>query len=105
METVLVLSVLCVFAQAAPQVSVVSSPALVAAPVNPYAIPLPLLAQVEGEAPASTVHASHVKQVIVPQVVSFGVPTHLVAAPAHVVHGAPAQIVSAYSLPAPIVNH
>lgn len=99
MKTVLVLSILCAVAHAAPGVLVGSplvaspwSPLLASplvAPVSPIATPL--LAKVDGEAPASTVHAKHVQQVVVPQVISYSLP-------------APAHIVSAYSLPAPVVS-
>lgn len=114
MKTVLVLSVLCAVANAAPGVLVgsplVGSPLLASpwlarspligsplvaspliAPVSPVASPL--LAQVAGEAPASTVHAKHVQQVVVPQVVTYSLP-----APA------PAHVISAYSVPAPVVS-
>jgi hypothetical protein len=94
MKTFLILSAVfaCIFA--APTVSVIESPLLVhAAPVvSPFAHPL--LAQVEGEAPASTVHATHVKQVLVPQVISsYSLPTL-----------ASTHVISAYGLPAPIVS-
>lgn len=116
MKTVLVLSILCAAAYAAPN-HLVRSP-LVASPLlaSPWlarspligsplvASPLigshlvapvatPLLAKVDGESPASTVHAKHVQQVVVPQVVSYSLP-----APA------PAHIISAYSIPAPVVS-
>lgn len=77
MKIILVLSVLSVIAKAAPTVSVVTSPffahATLVAPVSPFASPL--IAEVEGEAPASIVHATHVKQVVVPQVVSYSAPS------------------------------
>jgi hypothetical protein len=83
MKSILVLSVLCACALAAPSppaaVSLIESPAVVplASPVLLHASPAiaqPLLAQVPGEAPASTVHAKHVTQVLVPQVKHVVVP-------------------------------
>lgn len=125
MKTALVLSVLCAIACAAPSVSLVGSP-LIASPLWARASPLiahapliaahaplvssvaavnpiatPLLAKVEGEAPASTVHAEHVKQVVVPQVIVPAPAPQIISyslpAPAH-------QVISAYSLPAPVVS-
>ena len=125
MKTLFVLSVICACALAAPSVSIVGSP-LIAAPL--LARSSPLLAAVAGEAPASTVHAAHVKQVIAPQVVSYSLPAvapqvlsyslpavHSVLpaaiAPPQVIQSvgsdaavAPAQVISAYSLPAPVVS-
>lgn len=66
------------------------------ASVNPIATPL--LAQVEGEAPASTVHAAHVKQVVVPQVIPQVISYSLPAA-------SPVNVIPTYSLPAPIVSY
>lgn len=56
--------------------------------VNPIATPL--IAKIDGEAPASTMHAEHVKQFYVPQIVSYHLPAN--------------HIVSSYSLPAPVVS-
>lgn len=93
MKTLIVLSVVFAFVWGAPQVAFVGSPLvgshLIAAPLIARAAPViaspllaapatPLLAKVEGQAPASTVHAEHVKQ--------------------EVVH------IAAYSLPAPVVS-
>ena len=106
MKIFLVLSVLFAIATSAPQVSLigstlVSSPLLaraspLIAPINPIATPL--LAQVEGEAPASTVHAAHVKQVVVPQVIPQVISYNLPAQ-------SPIHVISPYSLPAPIVSY
>lgn len=116
MKTVLVLSFICAIAGAAPSISLVGSPLIASqlvathslaraspwvapaapwiAPAAPLIAPLapvatPLLAEVGGEAPASTVHAKHVKQVVVPQVVTYSLP-----APA------PPQLITTYSVPA-----
>lgn len=111
MKTFLILSVVCACAFAAPSVSLVGSP-IVASPLFAHAAPVlspvaqPLLAQVEGEAPASTVHAKHVHQVLAPQVISYSIP----AAAPQIISSysvpalAPAHVISAYSLPAPIVS-
>lgn len=104
MKTVLVLSVLCAIACGAPTAVVYSSP---------------VLAQVAGEAPASTVHATHVVAaphiVAAPQVLSYSVPA--VFSPPEVIQAnlgphqvlahhvsAPHHIVSAYSLPTSVVS-
>lgn len=114
MKTVLILSAICACAFAAPSVSIVSSP-LIASPLLARAAPIvspigpiaqPLLAKVEGEAPASTVHATHVKQVLAPQIISYSIP----AAAPQIISSyslpafAPAHVISAYSLPHPIVS-
>lgn len=112
MKTVLVLSILCAVACAAPTAVVVSSPVLA------HSFASPLLAQVAGEAPASTVHAAHI--VAAPQVLSYSVPA--VISPPEVIQAnlgphqvlahhawpaavaAPHHVVSAYSLPASVVS-
>lgn len=122
MKIVLLLSVILTFASAAPLVSLIGSPSLVSAflftrslpwvaPVSTAVAPIghvasPLLAQKTGEAPASTVHAVHVQQVVapefIPHVLSYSLPA---VAPAHVV-SARAKVISAYSLPpVPLVSH
>ncbi|CRK95880.1 CLUMA_CG009326, isoform A [Clunio marinus] len=77
MKVLLVLSVFCALTNAAPS-----------------AVLTPLLARVEGEAPASTVHAAHVVQQVVPQpqVISYSLPSAVVHAP----------IITAYNLPSHI---
>lgn len=94
MKSIAVFFALVACAVAAPAVEVVS----------PSLVPAPLLTKVEGESPASTVHAVHTK--VVPQVVAYSLP----AAPivhhiAPVVHSAP--VISTYSaLPvAPFVSN
>lgn len=101
MKTVLILSIVISLASAAPSVSFIGSPVIASpllsralvTPINPIATPL--LAQVEGEAPASTVHAAHVRQVVVPQVIpqviSYSLPAET---PVHVISHLPIPIVS-----------
>lgn len=82
MKSVVILFALFACATAAPGLRIVSSPLVTA----------PLLTKVEGQAPASTVHAVHTK--VVPQVVTYSLPAPIVHAAAPVVS---APVITAYS--------
>lgn len=92
MKSAIILFALFACTLAAPSVSVIATSPLVSAP---------LLTKVEGEAPASTVHAVHTK--VVPQVVAYSVPAPIVHHAAPIVS---APVISTYSaLPvAPFVS-
>ncbi|CAG9799726.1 unnamed protein product [Chironomus riparius] len=93
MKSIVILFAVFACTLAAPQVSVVATSPLVSAP---------LLTKVEGEAPASTVHAVHTK--VVPQVIAYSVPAPIVHHAAPIVS---APVISAYSAfpVAPFAHH
>jgi hypothetical protein len=76
MKSLLILCALFAFSSAVPG-HLIGTPAV----VSSHVVSAPLLAKVEGQAPASTVHAVHAK--VVPQVIAYSVPatTHIVSGP------------------------
>lgn len=90
MKSLLILCALFVFASAAPG-HLIATPIVAHSPV----VSAPLLAKVEGQAPASTVHAVHAK--VVPHVIAYSsvpaVTSHIVSSPI-----VSSPVISSYSI-------
>ena len=89
MKSLLVFFAMFVFASARPGALIHTH--VIQAPI----VSAPLLTKIEGQAPASTIHAVHAK--LVPQVIAYSSVPHIVSTPI-----VSSPVISAYSVPAPL---
>lgn len=89
MKSLLIFCAMFVFASARPGALIHTH--VVQAPI----VAAPLLTKIEGQAPASTIHAVHAK--LVPQVIAYSSVPHIVSAPI-----VSSPVISAYSVTAPL---